>query len=78
MAYGIGLVSYFMNKLGRIHWYVAKWLLRYIKETSKLKLMYKANANKSCKVASYYDFDFVGDLDKRASISHYVFVGDVP
>ena len=40
--------------------------------------MYKANANKSCKVASYYDFDFVGDLDKRASISHYVFVGDVP
>ena len=73
VAYGIGLVSRFMSKPGRVHWNAVKWLLRYFKGTVKLKLKYKVDGNKSCKVFGYCDSDFKGDLNKRRSIFGYVF-----
>ena len=73
VAYGIGLVSRFMSKPRRVHWHAVKWLLKYFKGTAKLKLMYKVDGNKSCKVSGYRDSDFGGDLYKRKSISGYVF-----
>ncbi|XP_073120505.1 secreted RxLR effector protein 161-like [Henckelia pumila] len=72
-----GLLSRFMSKPRRDHWQVVKWLFRYLKGTSQLKLVYSGIGNPICTVAGYCDSDYAADLDKRRSISGYVFiVGD--
>lgn len=50
-----------------------KWLLRYVVGSSNLKLVYIGNKTSSYEVKGYCDSDFVGDLDKRRSLSRYVF-----
>lgn len=40
LAYAIGLVSRSMRKPGDIHWEAVKWLLRYIKGSLKLNMVY--------------------------------------
>lgn len=71
MAYVIGLISRFMNKLGEIHWEAVKWLLIYVKGSSYLNLVF--TRNKDLRVQGYSDSDFSGYLDKRISTSGYVF-----
>ena len=39
LAYGIGLISRFMSKPAKEHWQTTKWLLRYIRGTTDLKLV---------------------------------------
>ena len=73
MAYGVGLVSHYMSRPSRNHWQAAKWLLRYLKGTSNLKLVYAKRFEKEPEVIGYCDSDYAGDLDKRRSISGYIF-----
>lgn len=73
IAYGLGLVSRFMSKPSREHWQAVKWLLRYLKGSAKLKLMYSGNEQSTCDVVGYCDSDYAADLDKRRSLSGYVF-----
>ena len=73
IAYGIGLISRFMSNPGRSHWQAAKWLLRYLKGTLGEKLIYSRNGQQGCKLVGYCDSDYAGDLDKRRSLSGYVF-----
>ncbi|XP_062094299.1 secreted RxLR effector protein 161-like [Humulus lupulus] len=73
IAYGIGLVSRFMRKPSPNHWKATKWLLRYLKTSSQLKLKYYRDETASTRIVGYYDSDFAGDLDKRRPISGYVF-----
>ncbi|CAA7042283.1 unnamed protein product [Microthlaspi erraticum] len=71
LAYGIGLVSRFMSKPGSIHWEAVKWLLRYIKGSLDVELLY--TKDKNLDIQGYCDSDYAADLDKRRSISGYVF-----
>uniref|UniRef100_A0A1J3F7G4 Retrovirus-related Pol polyprotein from transposon TNT 1-94 n=1 Tax=Noccaea caerulescens TaxID=107243 RepID=A0A1J3F7G4_NOCCA len=71
IAYAIGLISRFMSKPGIMHWEAVKWLLRYIRGTADLNLVFTKNKNFS--VQGYCDSDFAGDLDRRRSTSGYVF-----
>lgn len=71
LAYGIGIVSRFMSNPCHVHWEAVKWLLRYIKGSTDLKLMFTRSNN--MKVQGYCDSDFAADLDRRRSISGYVF-----
>ena len=73
LAYGMGLVSRFISKPSRNHLQAARWLLRYLKGTSGLKFVYSQSATKGPKIVGYYDSDYAVDLDKRRSISSYVF-----
>ncbi|XP_073136904.1 secreted RxLR effector protein 161-like [Henckelia pumila] len=74
ITYGLGLVSRFMSKPSREHWKAIQWLLRYLKGTKQLKLQYSKHAALSTyEVTGYCDSDYVADLDKRMSISGYVF-----
>lgn len=72
LDYEIGLVSCFMSKPGEIHWEAVKWLLRYIKELLELQLVY--TKKKDFQVQGFCDSDFAADLDKRRSISGYMFI----
>lgn len=73
IAYGVGLVSRYMSRPSRVHWQAVKWLLRYLKGTSKVGLVYRGNQHNNHIVEGYCDSDFAGDLDKRRSLSGYVF-----
>lgn len=53
------------------HWNAVKWLMRYIRGTTELKLTFKKQG--SFEVKGYCDSDYAADLDRRRSITGYVF-----
>lgn len=71
LAYPLSVVSRFMSNPGREHWKAVKRIFRYLKGTSDIGLLYAADQN--CTMAGYTDSDFAGDVDKRRSLSGYVF-----
>ncbi|KAL5557135.1 hypothetical protein UlMin_039371 [Ulmus minor] len=55
------------------HWEAVKWIFRYVKGASDVGLLYKRCESASAKLVGYVDADFAGDLDKRRSLTGYVF-----
>ena len=53
IAYGVSLISRFMSKPSRAHWQAAKCLIKYLKGSLKLKLVYKANKEQNCSVMGF-------------------------
>jgi hypothetical protein len=54
------------------HWAMVKRVLRYVKGTKKLGLLYTASG--SATLVGYTDADYAGDVDDRKSTSGYVFL----
>ena len=50
-----------------------KWILRYLRETSHVGLVYDKNIDIYKEIVGYVDFDYAGDLDRRRSLTEYVF-----
>ena len=71
VAQAIGVLSRFMGNPGKVHWTAVKWLLRYLKNSSDLKLVY--TQGKDLQVQGYSDSDYAADLDRRRSTTGYVF-----
>lgn len=71
VAYAIGLVSRFMSKPGEMHWEAVKWLLRYLKGSTGLNLVFTKGSD--FKVQGFCDSDHAADLDRKRSTSGYVF-----
>lgn len=61
-----------MSNPGKEHWEVVKWIFRYLARTVGMGLMFNSKGG-SIDLAGYVDSDFAGDLDKRRSITGYVF-----
>ena len=73
IIYGVGLVSRFMSCPSKDHWHAVKWLLRYLKGSSRLGLSYSKTKMEQVEIRSYCDADFAADLDKRRSLTGYCF-----
>lgn len=71
IAYAVGLVSRFMSSPGTEHWKAVKWLMRYVNGTTNMKLTFKKQ--EKFEVKGYCDSDYASDLDRRRSITGYVF-----
>lgn len=71
LAYAICLISRYMSRPGSVHWEAVKWVLKYMKGAHDLSLVF--TQEKEFKVTGYCDSDYAADLDKRRSISGYVF-----
>ena len=69
ISHAVGVVSKYMENLGKEHWNVVKWVLRYLRGTSDYCITFNNNSHSIC---GFVDSDFAGDLDKR-STSGYVF-----
>ena len=54
-----------MDCLGKIHWQAAKWMLRYLRGTSYVGLVYDKNIDIFGEIVGYVDSDYAGDLDIR-------------
>ncbi|KAH9762165.1 hypothetical protein KPL70_000710 [Citrus sinensis] len=76
ISYAVSVVSRFMSNPGKLHWDAVKWVLRYLKGTLDHGLMYGKSKHEVCDIRGYVDSDFAGDLDRRKSISGYLFILD--
>ncbi|GJZ50418.1 retrovirus-related pol polyprotein from transposon TNT 1-94 [Tanacetum coccineum] len=70
IAHAVGVVSRFMSNLGREHWEAVKWLLRYLKGTSKAKICF---SRKEVVLEGFSDSDYGGCLDSGKSTTGYIF-----
>lgn len=66
----VGVVSWFTENLGKSHWEIVKWILRYLRGTIKICLYLK---KWELKVQGYVDPDFGGEVDHQKSIISYIF-----
>ncbi|KAL9266853.1 Retrovirus-related Pol polyprotein from transposon TNT 1-94-like protein, partial [Drosera capensis] len=66
IAHAVGVVSRFLSNPGKQHWEAVKWILRYLKGTSKLCLSFGKGERV---LEGYTDADMAGDLDHRKSTS---------
>ena len=71
IAHAFGLVSRFMSNPGKEYWCAVKWILRYLKGTANVGLLFDKQSSLS--VCGYVDADFAGDIDNRRSTMGYVF-----
>ena len=72
ISHAVSVVSRCMACPGREHWQAVKWILRYLKGTTDVGLTFD-RAKMSDSVVGYVDLDFAGDLDKRRSLTGYLF-----
>ena len=61
-----------MSNPGREYWEGIKWLLRYLKGTSDMGLVFKSYKEGEI-IKGYVDSNFSGDKDKIRSIISYIF-----
>ena len=76
IAHVVGVVSRFLTNLGKKHCKVVKWILRYLKGTSKVCLCFGSGEPM---LDGYIDSNMADDVDSRKSISGFLmtFVGGV-
>jgi hypothetical protein len=70
LAYAVSAISRYLANPGEGHWRAVQWILRYLKGTRDICLQFGSSRNG---VVGFVDSDFAGDLDKRRSITGYVF-----
>ena len=69
IAYAVGVVSRFMTNPGQAHWNAVKWILRYLKGTSRSCLCFGSG---DPVLQGYTDADYNGDADSRKFTSGYL------
>lgn len=72
LMYATCLVSRYMEKPTTMHQLAVKKILRYLKGTIDLGVMYSRSGNTELK--GYADSDYAGDVDDRKSTGGYVFM----
>lgn len=69
ISHAVGVVSRFLSNPGREHWEAVKWILRYLRGSSSLRLCF---GDGKYILEGYTDSDMAGDIDSRKSTSGYV------
>ena len=72
IAYAVSCVARFCANPTKEHWTAVKRILRYLKGTSNLGLLYRENS--PAEVIGYSDADWAGDVGDRKSTSGYIFL----
>ncbi|KAM1011590.1 hypothetical protein ACFX13_047685 [Malus domestica] len=72
IAYIVGLLGKFQSNPSEGHWNAAKKVLRYLRQTKGLMLMY--GSEEDLEVVGYTYSDLAGDLDDKKSTGGYVFL----
>lgn len=70
IAHAVDIVSCFLSSPGKEHWEAVKWILRYLKGTTKLSL---CNGEDNLILEGYTNANMVGDIDSRKSTSSYLY-----
>jgi len=70
----VSMISRYMHDPSRGHWEAMKWVLRYIKGTIDISLVFEKDAMSKQECIRYVDSDYVGDLDKCRSTMRCVYI----
>ncbi|XP_073223532.1 secreted RxLR effector protein 161-like [Cicer arietinum] len=73
ISHAVSVTSVFMGNPRNTHWQAVKWIVRYLNGTLDIGLGYSKKTNDSSTNQGIVDSDFAGNLDKRRSITRYVF-----
>lgn len=73
LAHALSVISRYMGNPGRPHWEASKWVLRYLKGTASKGLIYSKSNQNGKNITGYVDSDYAADLDKRRSLTGYIF-----
>ncbi|KAH9779137.1 Integrase catalytic domain-containing protein [Citrus sinensis] len=76
ISYALSVVSKYMVSPGKEHWRAVKWVLRYLSGTLNQGLVYGKSGIKSEGISGFVDSDFAGDLDRRRSLTWYLYMLD--
>ena len=76
IAHVVGVVRWFLTNHGKEHWETVKWILIYLRGTSRVCLCFGSGEPM---LDGYTDSDITGDVDSKKSISRFLmtFVGGV-
>ncbi|KAF5938278.1 hypothetical protein HYC85_025784 [Camellia sinensis] len=66
IAHSVGVVSRFLSNPGKEHWATVKWILRYLRRTSKVCLCF---GDGKPMLDGFTNSDMAGDIDSRKSTS---------
>ena len=69
IAHAVGVVSRFLSNPGKEHWVVVKWILKYLRGTSKTCLCF---GTEKPVLVRCTNVDMAGDIDSRKSTSGYL------
>ena len=69
IAHAIGVVNRFLTNPRKEHWEAVKWILRYLRGTSKVCLCFGSG---ELMLDGYTNSDMAGDVDSRKSISGFM------
>ncbi|CAH9113366.1 unnamed protein product [Cuscuta europaea] len=69
IAHAVGVVSRFLSNPGKKRWEAVKWILRYLRGTSKLGITF---GNEKPILVGYTDSDMAGNKDTMKSTSGYL------
>ncbi|XP_042027055.1 secreted RxLR effector protein 161-like [Salvia splendens] len=70
IAYVVSCLSRYMANPGPVHWEALKWLLRYLKNTSKYGLCFSKH-DQGVKLCGFVDSNYANDKDKRKSTTSW-------
>lgn len=70
ISYAVNLVSRYVNNPNNAHINAVKRIIRYLKGTKSMSIVYNSNSE----LIGYSDSDFAGDLDTRKSNTGYIFL----
>ncbi|KAH9660266.1 hypothetical protein KPL70_024153 [Citrus sinensis] len=74
IAHAVSVVSRYMAQPGKEHWKAVKWILRYLHGTVKCGLTFGQAKEEDDGLRGYVDSDYAGDLDRRRSLTGYIFM----
>lgn len=73
IAFAVSYVSRFLNGYGNSHWQAIKRILRYLKGTLEVEILYNSEKN-DLRLVGYSDADFASDVSTRRSTTGVVFM----
>ncbi|KAL9411120.1 hypothetical protein AB3S75_044831 [Citrus x aurantiifolia] len=74
IAHVVSVVSRYMAQPSKEHWKAVKWILRYLQGTVNYNLTYGKAKEEDDALRKYVDSDYAGDLDRRGSLTCYIFM----
>nr|GEU74775.1 retrotransposon protein, putative, Ty1-copia subclass [Tanacetum cinerariifolium] len=74
IAYAVSVVSSYLAIPGKNYWKPVKWILKYLRGTANVGLMYGTNRDNHVDITVFVDSDYAKDPDKGRSIIGYAFL----
>ena len=74
ISHAVSVVSRYMATPRKEHWKAVKWIMRYLSGTLSCGLVYGKNKGSCEGLLGFVDSDYAGDLDKRRSLTCYMFL----